>query len=105
MVERITSPACLGCDGYCCHKISVQIEPGKRLRELLEVHYGRPVEMMRFKLLHSCPHLTDEGLCDIWHEDPEQDKRPDLCKTYTCEKMENPGLLIVPVAQVADFEK
>jgi len=61
--------------------------------------------MLRFKLLHTCPHLTEQGLCDLWREDPAEDHRPDLCKTYTCEKMENPGLLIIPVAQVEDFEK
>lgn len=104
MVERITSPVCLTCDGNCCKRIAIQIAPGKNMREMLEVHYGRPVELLRMKLLHTCPHLTEDGLCDLWHEDPEQDRRPTLCKTYTCEKIDNPGLLIIPVAETDDFK-
>jgi len=104
MVERKTSPACLHCGGDCCKKLAVQVHVGGNMKEMLFAHYGRDVEVLRFKLRHTCPHLTDDGLCELWHEDPEQDNRPVLCKTYMCEKADNPGLMIIPVEQVLDFE-
>lgn len=100
MVERKTSRACLACEAECCRKLAVQMQVGPQMRELLAAHYGREVDNLRVKVLHDCPHLTANNLCDLWHEDPEQDHRPELCKIFFCEKAENPGLLILPVREV-----
>lgn len=106
MVERVAvekrpiSSACLTCGAECCHKWSFQARVGGRLRELLEMHYGRAIETVRFKVYHKCEHVTADGLCDLWKADPAEDTRPAICQEFSCEKMDDPGLLILPLTGV-----
>lgn len=54
------------------------------MQELLRVHYGTEIKEVKFMLHHRCPHLTEEGRCDLWNEDPELDTRPEFCKNFLC---------------------
>ena len=98
MVERNISPVCLDCNGDCCKAINLIIKPAPRMKQLLGIHYGRDpesIEQVQVSLHHVCPHLLENGRCALWHEDPEQDQRPEYCQSYLCDKALNPGVLIV----------
>lgn len=98
MVNRNISPICLNCDGRCCKAIDLIIRPAPKMKELIGIHYGRDpetIETIQIGLHHICPHLQDDGLCALWDEDPEKDRRPEYCQEYLCEKAQNPGVVIV----------
>lgn len=100
MVERNISDVCQHCDGDCCKAINLIIKPAPRMKQLLAVHYGRQeddIDTVQITLHHRCPHLLDGGKCKLWHADPEQDRRPEYCQAYLCDKAQNPGVLILEV--------
>jgi len=105
VVKRNISPVCETCDGDCCKAINLMIKPAPLMQQLLGVHYGRDpesIEMVQVGLKHRCPHLMDNGKCELWHEDPEQDQRPEYCQMYLCDKAKNPGVLIVEVEELGN---
>jgi len=88
--ERVLSDYCVAmCDGRCCRRIGLRIRPQGMMKELIKTHYGTQIDEVRITLHHRCPHLTDDGLCDLWNEDPELDERPDFCKNFLCVKARN----------------
>ena len=97
MVRRI-SDVCQSCDGDCCKALNIISRPGDKMRALLGLHYGREpesIERVQIRIYHRCPHLMEDGKCDLWHEDPAQDQRPPYCQEYLCDMALNPGVLIV----------
>lgn len=60
--------------GDCCRQFSVVVS-GK----IVETHYGEP--KVRVMIKHTCRHLKDGNVCEIY------DKRPDPCRAYECEKV------------------
>ena len=101
MVEdRQLSDICTNCPGMCCQAIKLNVKPGDKMRQLLGVHYGRnpdSIEVVQVQLHHRCPHQDDNGKCDLWRENPEEDQRPPYCQEYLCDMALNPGVLIVEV--------
>mgnify|MGYP006287107247 CR=1 FL=1 len=95
--HRQISEFCKACGGQCCKHFSIISRPGELMRGLLEVHLGYPkgsIRGIKFHVRHICPHLDEEGLCDLWHEDEEKDERPDFCKNFLCSRAKN-GLIVI----------
>jgi len=85
---------CKACGGQCCKHFSIIARPGELMRGLLGVHYGCEVKEIKFEIRHTCPHLRDDGLCELWNEDPEKDNRPDFCKNFLCDRAKRKMIVI-----------
>jgi len=87
---RVTTDYCTQCcDAECCRKIGFIVKPQGAMADLVRVHYGTEIKEIKFVIHHTCPHLTEDNLCDLWHEDPEKDRRPEYCKNYLCTLAKN----------------
>ena len=92
---------CQACQ-RCCRQLAIGLPLGDKMAELFNAHYERDVDKARFVIHHKCAHLTDDGLCDLWHEDEAQDRRPQICKEFMCEKAENPDLIVLDVSAIGE---
>jgi len=82
--ERVISDYCSICPGRCCTHLDFKVRVSARNRELLAAHYGTEIQELSFKVHHRCPHLLDDGRCDLWRADPAEDKRPAVCQNTLC---------------------
>lgn len=92
--EKIVDDFCLACGGKCCKHFTIIAKPGEMMRGLLGAHYGTEVQEVKFHVKHVCPHLSDDGLCDLWNEDAELDTRPDFCKNFLCDRARSRTILV-----------
>jgi Fe-S-cluster containining protein len=85
---------CIAC-GDCCRHLNLSFTVDKKMRELLQTHYGKKVDIFYFRLRHKCIHLGDDNLCRIY-DSPE---RPEFCHEYLCKgaKGEQPHSLSIHV--------
>ena len=55
----------------------VNVKVDERIKQLIEVHYGKKVEHVAFKINHECRYLKN-NLCSIYED------RPAACRNYLC---------------------
>jgi len=87
--ERRITDFCSICNADCCRKIGFIVKPQGAMADLVSVHYGTEIKEIKFVIHHDCPHLTEDNKCDLWHEDPAKDERPEYCKNYLCTDARN----------------
>lgn len=84
-------PDCKNCWGKCCQHMTVVVNLGREMKELLSAHYSRPINQLRVRVDHRCDQLDIENKCKLFGSE----KRPDICGRFICPQRMRPDVLHV----------
>ena len=75
---------CIQC-GNCCKKINLNLILPDKIREMLGMHFNRPVDSLALTMQHQCAQLEEiepgKYKCKVY------DNRPELCERFICDYM------------------